>query len=122
MLFCIPCIPIRQKQRRHKLSKGSCSAFPLLFLFLPGKWLGTELAWAEMLAVGHEGLVEVGIPQKMQAAKDCQGSWNAGGLAWTSLKFGFFKITPKTPKQTNKQTQIQTPNDKTNPNTLKVFC
>lgn len=27
MLFCIPYIPNRQKQRRQKLSKGSCSAF-----------------------------------------------------------------------------------------------
>lgn len=50
-------------------------------MFLLRKQLGTELTWAEFLAVVHKVLVEVGIPQKTQAAEDCL---DAGGLEQTS--------------------------------------
>ena len=53
-------------------------------MFLLRKQLGTEFTWAAFLAVVHEVLVEAGIPQKTQAAKDCWECPDAGGLERTS--------------------------------------
>lgn len=105
-LFCSPCIPDRRDPRRHKPSQGSCSALPLLLL---------GLTWAQALAAGHRG-----SPKTRAASRGLPGLLECWRFGVHLCRVWLLQCDTKNP-QTNQQTQIQTPNNKTNPNLLQVF-